>query len=200
VRHAEKWRLALEMIEEMTAPDGWGVLEQVTAAGGARPVVVTDAGYGDNTAFRLELEARGWQYAVAVKGTTSAYAGDARPVTRTLEGPGRPPRPGYPGPPANLRQLAIASADQIAPVTWRQGTRATRGNPDAAMTSHFLAIRVRPANRDIPRAENGRKMHTKHPSALTAVTPRFGLQITAGIRALLQTRADYAGWRGASRL
>jgi SRSO17 transposase len=34
VRHNEKWRLALEMIEEMTGPGGWGVLEQVTAAGG----------------------------------------------------------------------------------------------------------------------------------------------------------------------
>jgi SRSO17 transposase len=155
VRHTEKWRLALEMLEEMTGPGGWGVPEQVSAAGGGRPAVAADAGYGDNTAFRLELEARGWQYAVAVKGTTSAYAGDARPVRRTLEGPGRPPGPGYPGPPANLRQLAIASADQIAPVTWRQGTRATRGNPTAAMTSCFVAIRVRPANRDIPRADDG---------------------------------------------
>src|SRR5512142_471534 len=52
--------------------------QEITAAGGARPVVVTDAGYGDNTTFRLELDARGWRYAVAVKGTTSAYAGDAR--------------------------------------------------------------------------------------------------------------------------
>ena len=112
VRHAEKWRLALEMIEEMTGPGGWGVLEEITAAGGARPVVVTDAGYGDNTAFRLELAARGWPYAAAVKGTTSAYAGDAQPVTRTLGGgPGRPPGPGYPGPPANhratLRRTAV---------------------------------------------------------------------------------------------
>src|SRR5467141_3862482 len=132
VRHTEKWRLALEMIGEMTGSGGWGVLEEVTAAGGARPVVVTDAGYGDNTAFRLELDARGWQYAVAVRGTTSAYAGDAQPVTRTLSGgPGRPPAPAYPGPPATLRQLALASADQIQQVTWRQGTRATGGNPDA---------------------------------------------------------------------
>src|SRR6266404_6232591 len=136
VRHTGKWRLALEMIEEMTGPGGWGVLEEITAAGGARPVVVTDAGYGDNTAFRLELAARGWPYAVAVKGTTSAYAGDAQPVTRTLGGgPGRPPKPAYPGPPANLRQLAIAHADQVQPVTWRQGTQATKGNPDATMTS-----------------------------------------------------------------
>jgi SRSO17 transposase len=156
VRHTAKWRLALEMIDEMTGPGGWGVLEEVSAAGGARPAVTADAGYGDNTTFRLELEARGWHYALAVRGTTSAYASDARPVTRSLGGgPGRPPKPAYPAPPASLRQLAIASADTIQPVTWRQGTRATSGNPDAAMTSHFLAARVRPANRDIPRAADG---------------------------------------------
>ena len=77
-------------------------------------------------------------------------------MTRTLGGgPGRPPRPVYPRPPANLRQLAIAHADQVQPVTWRQGTKATNGNPDAAMTSWFVAIRVRPANRDIPRSPDG---------------------------------------------
>ncbi|MGH3190660.1 MAG: IS701 family transposase [Streptosporangiaceae bacterium] len=154
-RHTEKWRLALEMIDEMTGPGGWGVLD-LAADGGARPVVAADAGYGDNTAFRLELAGRGWQYAVAVKGTTSAYPAGARPVTPARRGgPGRPARPAYPDPPANLRQLAIASAADIQHVTWRQGTRATSGNPDAAMTSWFLAIRARPANRDIPRAPDG---------------------------------------------
>ena len=156
VRHAEKWRLALEMIDEMAGPGGWGLLEQVTAAGGARPVVVADAGYGDNTTFRLELGDRGWRYVLAVKGTTSAYAGDAQPVTRARRGgPGRAARPGYPQPAANLRQLALAGAARIQQVTWRQGTKAAKGNPAAVMTSHFLAIRVRPANRDIPRAGNG---------------------------------------------
>ena len=156
VRHAEKWRLALEMIKEMTEDGGWGLLEQITAAGAARPVAVADAGYGDNTAFRLELETSGWPYVLAVKGTTSAYAGDAEPVSPARRGgPGRPPKPAYPGPPANLRQLAIASAGQIQPVTWRQGTKATQGNPAAVMASHFLALRVRPANRDIPRAPDG---------------------------------------------
>ena len=38
VRHQEKWRLALEMIDEMAGPGGWGVLDLITAAGGARPV------------------------------------------------------------------------------------------------------------------------------------------------------------------
>jgi SRSO17 transposase len=156
VRHREKWRLALDMIDEMAGPDGWGLLDQVTAAGGARPAVSADAGYGDNTAFRLQLESRGWQYVVAVKGTTSAHPADARPAARSLGGgPGRPPGPAYPSPPANLRTLAIASADKIRQVTWRQGTRAAKDNPDASMTSCFLATRVRPANRDIPRAADG---------------------------------------------
>jgi SRSO17 transposase len=155
VRHTAKWRLALEMIDEMAGPGGWGVLEQA-GAGGARPVVTADAGYGDNTTFRLELDKRDWQYVVAVRGATSAYSRKTQPVTRSLgAGPGRPPRPAYPAPPVNLRQLAIASADQVRPVTWRQGTKATSGNPTALMTSCFLAIRVRPANRDIPRRPDG---------------------------------------------
>src|SRR5512135_3096873 len=77
VRHTEKWRLALEMIDEMTGPGGWGVLEQVTAAGGGRPVVVADAGYGEGADFRLELAARGWRYVIAVKGGVSARLADA---------------------------------------------------------------------------------------------------------------------------
>jgi SRSO17 transposase len=155
VRHTEKWRLALEMIDEMTGPGGWGVLEQVAGTVGARPVVTADAGYGDNTTFRLELAARGWRYVVAVKGTTSAYSHDAVPEMMPYGGRGRPSVPRYRAKPASLRQLALASADQIQPATWRRGTRATKGNPTAAMTSRFLATRVRPANRDIPRGPDG---------------------------------------------
>jgi SRSO17 transposase len=155
VRHAEKWRLALEMIDEMTGPGGWGVLEQVTAAGGRRPVVVADAGYGEGADFRQELAARGWRYVIAVKGATSARPHDAAPGTLACGGTGRPSVPRYRTPPLSLRQLAIAHAGQLQPVTWRHGTRATRGNPGAAMTSHFAAIRVRPASRRIPRAADG---------------------------------------------
>src|SRR5436305_2799248 len=35
VRHREKWRLALDMIQEMTGPGGWGVRDLAAAAGGA---------------------------------------------------------------------------------------------------------------------------------------------------------------------
>src|SRR6266545_4106669 len=105
--------------------------------------------------WRLGLAARGWQYVIAVKGTTSARPHDAVPEAMAYGGMGRPSVPRYRSAPASLRQLAIASADQVRPVTWRQGTKTTRGNPEAAMTSHFAAIRVRPASRRIPRAADG---------------------------------------------
>jgi SRSO17 transposase len=151
VRHTGKWRLALEMIEEMTGPGGWDVPEQVTAAGCARPVVVSDIGYGDNALFREGLTAAGWRYVVAVKGSPRAHPAGAIPQARPYGGLGQPPKPAYPGPPVSLRELAISRADAVRPVTWRQGTKATRGNPEAAMTSCFLAIRVRPASRHITR-------------------------------------------------
>ena len=155
VRHSEKWRLALEMIDEMAGPGGWGVLEQVTAAGGGRPVVVADAGYGEGADFRVELAARGWRYVIAVKGATSARPHGAAPQVLAYGGQGRPSVPRYRTAPASLRQLALASADQVQQVTWRQGTKATMGNPTAALTSWFMAFQIRPASRRIPRAAGG---------------------------------------------
>jgi SRSO17 transposase len=149
VRHREKWRLALDMITEMTGPGGWGVLDP---AASARPVVAADIAYGDNALFRQALTEAGWRYAVAVKGSVSAYDGDAAPQERPYGGLGQPPRPAYPRPPVTVRQLAIAAAAQVRPVTWRHGTKTSTGNPDAAMTGWFLAIRVRPAGKPIPRA------------------------------------------------
>jgi hypothetical protein len=105
------------------------VLEQVTAAGGGRPVVVADIGYGDNALFRQQLTAAGWQYVVAVKGSPRAHPARAIPEARPYGGLGQPPKPAYPAPPASLRQLALAHADQVQPVTWRQGTKTSRGGP-----------------------------------------------------------------------
>ena len=161
VRHTEKWRLALEMIDEMTGPGGWGLREQVTAAGGARPVVVADAGDGEGADFRLELADRGWHSVIAVKGSVSARPADAVPQALAYGGMGRPSVPRYRTAPASLRQLAIAHADTIQQVTWRHGTKATSGNPTAAMTSHFIAIRSGP-----PAAAS--------PAPPTAACPRAG--------------------------
>ena len=145
VRHREKWRLALDMLDEVTG--AWGLPD--------RPVVA-DAGYGDTTAFRLGLADRGLRYVVAVKPTTSAYPGTAVPVRPPYQGRGRPPSPRYPDDPTNLRTLALAAGrSALRTVTWRHGTRATKGNPTARLRSRFLALRVRPANRDIPRSPDG---------------------------------------------
>jgi SRSO17 transposase len=142
VRHREKWRLALDLLDELTGT--WGVPDRPVAA---------DAGYGDATAFRLGLQERGLRYVVAVKPTTSAYPGAAVPVRPPYPGRGRPPAARYPDDPSNLRDLAMAAGrGALRPVTWRHGTRATKGNPTAKLRSRFLALRVRPANRDIPRA------------------------------------------------
>jgi SRSO17 transposase len=145
VRHREKWRLALDMLDEVT--DTWGLP--------TRPVVA-DAGYGDVTAFRLGLTERDLDYVVAVKATTSAHPGDAIPEQPAYAGHGRRPLPHYPDQHTNLRALALDAGRQaLHRVTWRQGTKKTQGNPTAVMRSRFLAIRVRPANRDIPRADDG---------------------------------------------
>src|SRR3954452_15096144 len=59
VCHREKWRLALEMIDEL---DAWGLRP---------PLVGADAGYGEITAFRQGLDERQIPYVVQVKAGTS---------------------------------------------------------------------------------------------------------------------------------
>jgi SRSO17 transposase len=144
VRHREKWRQALDMLDEIIGDEqagGWGLA--------GRPVVA-DAGYGDTTGFRLGLEARGLPYVLAVNGATSAYPADAMPVTPPDSG--QPPVPRYRDNPSNLTAVALAAGrPHLRRVTWRHGSRKNARNPTAAMASRFLALRVRPANRDIPR-------------------------------------------------
>ncbi|MEV0695098.1 IS701 family transposase [Streptomyces sp. NPDC050388] len=144
-RHREKWRLALDMLDE--ARQDWELPDLP---------VVADAGYGDATGFREGLTERGLAYAVAVKSTTTAYPGDAVPEQVPYSGRGRPPVPAYPQPHTTLRQLALdAGRSVVRAVTWRQGSRTSRHNPRAEMRSRFLALRVRPANRTIRRFADG---------------------------------------------
>lgn len=91
IGHRPKWELACEMIDELKA---WGVTP---------PVVVADAGYGDNGLFRTALTTRGLDYVVQVKGLTSVHPGDVVFDTPEYSGFGRPkkpsvPDPTYPGP------------------------------------------------------------------------------------------------------
>ena len=154
VRHTEKWRLALEMLEDM--PAGGACWREITAAGGARPVVAADA-----LAMAITPPSA-WNWPPAAGSTQSRSRAPPAP-TRTRpemmgpkQRPGRPsvarlPRPAADPAPARHRQRGHDRPGDLA--AGHQGRQ--RDNPDAAMTSHFLAIRVRPANRDIPRAADG---------------------------------------------
>lgn len=156
-RHREKWRLALDMLDQMLAPPAGGPAGESAGGWGLpkRPVV-GDSGYGDATEFRLGLTERGLVYVLQVDPTATAHPGEAVPATAPSTGRGRPPTPRYPDAPATLRDLALAAGHGACRrITWRHGSKKTKDNPTAAMRSHFLAIRVRPANRHIPRAADG---------------------------------------------
>ena len=134
VRHVEKWRLALEMIDELRS---WGI---------EPPVILGDGAYGDITELRTGLEERELEYVLDVKGGTSAYGEDVKPERPEWRGTGRPTQARYREDPSSLKELALAAGKKAAvTVTWREGTR-------GKMNSRFLALRVRPANIELRRA------------------------------------------------
>lgn len=131
VRHREKWRLALDMLDELGE---WGLVP---------PLVAADAGYGDITAFRQGIDDREIPYVVQVKGSTSAYPEQARPERPAYRGRGRPPAARYRTERSSLKELALEAGKRSARgVSWREGSR-------GRMHSRFLALRVRPANREL---------------------------------------------------
>jgi SRSO17 transposase len=129
VGHRPKWRLALDMLDELA---GWGLRP---------PVIVADAGYGEIGEFRAGLEERDLRYVVQVKGSTSARPADAELEQPVYGGHGRPPLARYAGKPSSLRELVLAAGRATAiPVAWREGSR-------ASLRSDFIALRVRPTGR-----------------------------------------------------
>ena len=135
LHHTEKWRLALQMIDELI---GWGI---------EPPPILGDGAYGDTTEPRTSLEERELEYVLDVKGGTSAYREDVkREQPDRQPGRGRPPVLRYREDPSSLKELALAAGKKAAvTVTWREGTR-------GKMNSRFLALRVRPANVELRRA------------------------------------------------
>ncbi len=135
VAHEAKWKLGLSMVDELR---GWGLVP---------PVVLGDAAYGDITEFRLGLQEREISYVLDVKGSTSALAEDGLPERPAYVGAGRRPAARYRPPFSTLAALASSAGPQAAQeVCWREGTR-------GKMSSRFLALRVRPANVKLRRAD-----------------------------------------------
>ena len=128
VTHEPKWKLALQMIDELR---GWGL---------EPPVVLGDAAYGDVTELRAGLPERGIDYVLDVKGQTSALPESAERERPQGSGRGRPPTARYRRPFDSLAGLARAAGeDACVEVQWREGTK-------GPLASRFLVLRVRPAN------------------------------------------------------
>jgi len=134
-----KWRIALELIDELLEED-------------LPPApVVADAGYGDSTAFREGLTSRGFSYAVGIRGDTRVWPPGTGPLApEAYGGRGRPPtlvRRKVDHQPMPARKLASElSSRALRAIRWREGTR-------GSMHSRFAALRVRPAHRDERRTE-----------------------------------------------
>jgi SRSO17 transposase len=125
-------------------------IRQASAVGVPPGVVVTDAGYGNDTGFRDGVTAQGLAYVAGIQGTTTLWPPGTGPLpAKPWRGTGRPPkrlRRDTQHQPLAAGRLAVSLPTATwRTVTWREGTTGT-------LTSRFAAVRVRPAHRDTERA------------------------------------------------
>jgi SRSO17 transposase len=121
-------------------------LRQTKAAGVTAPIVLADAGYGNDTAFRDGITKLGFAYVVGVQSTTSLWSPGKKPLAKKpWNGRGRPTsaiRRDADHQPISAKQLALTLPPKAwRRVTWRQGS-------NAMLTSRFAAVRLRPAHRN----------------------------------------------------
>ena len=131
---ATKPRIALRLIDE------------AKAAGALPQIVVADAGYGIDTAFRDQLATRKLQYVLGVTKAVSVWPQGSAPLPPAAwSGRGRKPkllRRDAQHKPLSVKALAMAlNARQWRNIAWREGSNKT-------LTSRFAAVRVRCAYRD----------------------------------------------------
>ena len=124
-------------------------------AGVATAMVLADAGYGVDTAFRDGITELGLAYGVGIQSSTSLWPPGTEPLApKPWRGRGRPSslvRRDAEHQPVSAKELALGLPRKAwRRVTWREGS-------NTKLASRFAAVRVRPAHRDynrpIPRPE-----------------------------------------------
>ncbi|WP_264051337.1 IS701 family transposase [Methylobacterium flocculans] len=157
----EAWALDAERRGKAAVPEEIGfrtkpeiALDQIRAAladGVPAGLVLADAGYGIDTAFRTALTALGLRYSLGVQSSTSLWAPGSAPLPpKPWSGRGRPPtrvRRSLEHKPLSAETLARSLPETAwQRITWRVGT-------NGLLTSRFAAVRARPAHRDELRHE-----------------------------------------------
>ncbi len=119
-------------------------IKQAVADGVPAGVVLADAAYGDETAWRDEITALGLPYMVGIRPATTVWAFGNEPLSpKPWSGRGAKPKllrcaPGHE--PLSVADVAERlPADAWQRVTWREGT-------NASLSSRFACVRVRPAH------------------------------------------------------
>jgi len=141
-----------EEVKFRTKPDI--ALDQIRSAladGVSQGVVLADAGYGVDTAFRTALTDLGLPYILGIQSSTTLWPPGRAPLPpKPWSGRGRPPTRVQRHPhhtPLSAKDLAKALPSEAwHTVWWREG-------PNAPLASRFAAVRVRPAHRDHLRHE-----------------------------------------------
>jgi SRSO17 transposase len=126
-------------------------IQQAAKAHVPRGVVLADAGYGNDTQFRVAVTQLGLEYVMGVQSSMTVWEPGAGPLpAKQWKGQGRPPKllcRDSQHQPVAVKQLALALPPSAwKEITWRQGT-------EQPLRSRFAAVRVRPAHRDYWKAQ-----------------------------------------------
>jgi SRSO17 transposase len=158
----KKWELALEIIDQIRE---WGLPDRV---------VLGDAGYGDSTEFREELERRELKYAVGVLPQVGVWPKPPKIIPLKTTGKGRPPTASrYGDQRPTTAQEAAVKAKGWRTIRWREGTKAGWNRASGRLGySHPIVIRtVDRLARKYGYWWSGRLLRNRRPSTAFATFP-----------------------------